>query len=144
MSLEENKAIARRFFEELGNPDMLDEIVADDYVENRQQQDRETLKQNIARHLIGLPDMRHVVEDIIAEGDKVVVCFKGTATHTGEWWGIPATGKEVEWRGMSRLRIVDGKIADQRVCWNVFWMHQQIGTIPPWDEIVKQAQSKQV
>ena len=87
--------------------------------------------------------MRIVVEEIIAEGDKVVVCWKSNATHTGEWWGIPATGKEVEWSGISRLRIVDGKIADQRVHWSVFWMHQQIGTIPSWDEIAKQANAKQ-
>jgi len=143
MSVEENKAIARRFVEAWPNPDMLDEIVADDYVENAQKQDLETLKQNIAKHLIGLPDMRFVVEDIIAEGNKAVVCWKASGTHTGEWWGIPPTDKEVEWVGMSCLRIADGKIAEQRVHWSVFWFHQQIGTIPPWEEIVKQAKSKQ-
>lgn len=142
MYAEENKAIARRFVEGWVNPDTLDDMVADDYVEGGQQQNPEMLKQNIARHLTGLPDMRIIVEEIIGEGENVVVCWRAKATHTGEWWGIPATGKEVEWRGISRLRIVDGKIADQRVHWNVFGFHQQIGTIPPWDEFVKQAQAK--
>ena len=145
MSVEENKAIARRFFEEgFVNPDILDEIVADDYVEYGQEEGGlETLKQHIAKHSIGLPDWRWVIDDIIAEGDKVVVCWKASATHTGEWWGIPPTDKKVEWAGMSCLRIADGKIAEQRVHWSAFWFHQQLGTIPPWDEIVKQAQSKQ-
>ena len=143
MSLEENKAIARKFVEGWTNPDALDEIVADDYVESDQPQSLDVLKQHVAKHLAGLPDMRIVIEEMVAEGDNVVVCWKGNATHTGEWWGIPATGKEVEWRGMSRLRIVDGKVADQRVHWSFFWMLEQIGAVPPFDEIVKQAQEKQ-
>ena len=144
VSVEQNKALARRFVEEgLVNPDVLGEIVADDYVESGQQRGLETLKEHIAKNLVGLPDWHFVIEDLIAEGDKVVVCWRASATHTGEWWGIPPTGKEVAWRGMSRLRIADGKIAEQQVCWNAFWFHEQIGTIPSWDEIVKQAQSKQ-
>jgi len=143
MSLEKNKTIARRFVEGWTHPDTLDEIVADDYVEGGQQQSLDILKQNLARHLAGLPDIRVVVEEIVAEGDNVVVCWKSNGTHTGEWLGIPATGKEVEWKGISHLRIVDGKVADQRVHWTVLWMLEQIGAVPPWDEIVKQAQEKQ-
>ena len=119
MSVKENKAIVRRFIEEgLVNPNILDEIVADVYAENGQPQGLATLKQHVAKHLAGLPDWRFVIEDIIAEGDKVVACWRTSATHTGEWWGIPPTDREVEFAGVSCFRIADGKIAEQRMHWS--------------------------
>jgi steroid delta-isomerase-like uncharacterized protein len=143
MSLKENKAIARRFVEEgLVHPDMLDEIVADDYLEGEQEQGLETLQEHVAAHKAGLPDWRYVVEDMVAEGDKVVVWWRASGTHTGEWWGIPPSGKKVAWSGVSWLRIANGKIAEQRLLWDAMGFHEQIGTIPPWEELVKQAREK--
>ena len=67
MSVEENKAIARRLIEEgWSNPDILDEIIAEGVVEyGSDARGLETYKQTVSKHLIGFPDWRYVAEDVI-------------------------------------------------------------------------------
>jgi predicted ester cyclase len=143
MSLEENKAIARRLVEEgWANPDILDEIMADDMVGPGDIRGLDAYRQACVAFFEGFPDAQCSVDDIIAEGDKVVVRWKVTATHTGEWAGIPATNKQVSYGGTDTMRIADGKVAQGWQHWNGFWLHVQLGTIPSWEEIVKQAQTK--
>jgi predicted ester cyclase len=142
MSVEENKAIARRFFEELpGSIDFLDEIVASDVVLDG---DRglDALKHTASEWATGFPDGKYVVEDMVAEGDKVAVRWSFTGTHTGEWFGLPPTNKQVTFGGTHTLRIADGKIVEQRGHQNFFGFYRQIGLIPPWDELIEQAKRK--
>ena len=74
--------------------------------------------------------MVSTIEDLIAEGNKIVARWRSHATHQGEYMGIPPSGKEVEFTGISVYRIEAGKIAES---WNVedqLGLMQQIGAIP--------------
>src|ERR671911_2112318 len=126
VSLEENKAIVRREQEELwnhtGNLDAADELFVPDYVE--------AAKQEAAEFRRGFPDVVSTIEDLIAEGDKVVARWRARATHRGEYVGVPPTGRVVEFTGISVYRIERGKIAES---WNVedkLGLMRQIGVIP--------------
>ena len=77
-----------------------------------------------------LPDFQETIEDMVAEGDKVVVRFKGTGTHTGEWFGIPPTGKKNTITGVLIYRIVDGKIAAKESgTYDMLDFYKKIGAI---------------
>ena len=114
--LEENKAITRRFNDEVwteGNLDVADEIVAADLVwHNTEINDVEAFKQNLIAFRAGFPDVHFTTEDMVAEGDKVVARFTSQGTHTGELWGIAPTGKQATWTSIGIIRITDGKIVE--------------------------------
>jgi predicted ester cyclase len=126
MSVQENKALVRREQEELwnhtGNLDAAEELFVPDLVE--------AAKQEAADFREGFPDVVSTIEDLIAEGDKVVARWRSRATHRGEYMGIAPTGKEVEFTGISIYRIEAGKIAES---WNVedkLSLMRQIGAVP--------------
>jgi len=115
MSLEKNKAIVRRLFETFNKQDLalLDELIAPDYVDHpRKLRGLESYKQHLTIFYKSFPDTRETIEDIIAEGDKVCIHLKGTATHTGEYRGLAPTGKKTTWEAVIIYRIVDGKIVE--------------------------------
>ena len=144
MSVEENKAIVRRLVEEGWTKeglDILDEIVDADIVVPGQR-GLDAYKQLISEWHTGFPDARWVVEDIIAEGDKVVACWKGSLTHTGEFLGIPPTNKQVSCRGTYVFRVAGGKVVEHSMHWSIFGFYTQLGLIPPWEEFVEQAKAK--
>ena len=119
MSLEENKAIVRRFIEAYNkqNLDSLDEFVAPDYVDHANHiQGLESLKQLMNMGIKGVPDWHETIEDIIAEGDKVWVRLAYTGTHTGELFGIAPTGNKITATAVDIYHIVNGKLAEY---WNV-------------------------
>jgi predicted ester cyclase len=126
MSVEENKALVRREQEELwnhtGDLDAAGEIFAPDYVE--------AARQEAADFRQGFPDVVSTIEDLIAEGDKVVARWKSSATHQGEYMGIPPTGKEVEFTGISVYRIEGGKIAESWNSEDQLGLMRQIGAVP--------------
>ena len=113
MSVEENKAIASRAVEELWNKNNLavvDELYATNFVSHGLPEvtpDREGYKQFVTISRTALPDFHTTVEDIIAEGDKVVQRFTARGTHKGEFMGIPPTGKKVTITGIAIDRIVE-------------------------------------
>ncbi len=125
-SEEENKAVVRREQEELwnhtGNLDAAEELFAADQAD--------AARQEAADFRRGFPDVVSIIEDIIAEGDKVVARWTSRATHQGEYMGISPTGKEVEFTGISIYRIEEGKIAES---WNIedqLGLLRQIGGVP--------------
>jgi predicted ester cyclase len=126
MSAEENKALVRREQEELwnhtGNLDAAEEIFAPDYVE--------AARQEAADFRRGFPDVVSTIEDLIAEGDKVVARWRASATHRGEYMGIPPTGGEVEFTGISVYRIEGGKIAESWTAEDDLGLMRQIGAVP--------------
>jgi steroid delta-isomerase-like uncharacterized protein len=77
------------------------------------------------------PDFRHNIEDMVAEEgeDKVTVRFNITATHKGEFQGIPPTGKKVSMSAMEFMTIIDGKITEEWVSLDMMGLMQQIGAI---------------
>ena len=118
MSTEENKNIVRRYQEIYNSNDLdaLGQVVAEDLVSPKimpgMQPGLEGGKQVHATTLIGMPDWHTRIDDMIAEGDKVMARITMTGTHTGDFWGIPATGKRVEFTGIYIVRIADGRIVE--------------------------------
>jgi predicted ester cyclase len=125
MSAEENKTLVRREQEELwnhtGDLDSAEKLYAAGQAE--------AAKQEAADFRQGFPDVTSTIEDLIAEGDKVVARWRSRATHQGEYMGIAPTGKEVEFTGISVYRIEEGKIAQS---WNIedqLGLMRQIGAV---------------
>ena len=149
MSTEHNKAIVRRFLEEVqnqGNVAAVDELLApnillhfdfpsDVPVPTELQLGLEEIKQDFSQFRTTFPDFHFTVELQVAEGDLVVTRGTARGTHTGEYRGliykgIPPTGKQVTWTETWIWRIADGKFVE-------FWSNeddlgrlQQIGAIP--------------
>ncbi len=118
MSFEENKKIVRRYqnIYNSNNLDALDEIMAFDVLTPKIMPNMppglEGAKAVHQKTLVGMPDFHTEIQDLIAEGDKVVARVIMTGTHTGDFYGIPPTGKHVSFTGMYIARIADGKIAE--------------------------------
>ena len=116
----ENKALMARYFNEAwneGNLDVLDELIAPDYVNHNPAfpglpNGPEGLKPIMAGFRAGFPDLRFVIEEQIEEGDRVVTRFTARGTQTGEFMGIPPTGRSIEVAGIQIERIVDSKIVE--------------------------------
>lgn len=118
MSIEENKNIVRRYQEAYKNNDLeaLDEVLAVDVITPKMMpgvpSGLEGAKAVHQRSLIGMPDFHTEIDDLIAEEDKVVARVTMTGTHTGDFWGLPATGKSVKFTGIYIARIKAGKIVE--------------------------------
>jgi C-1 hydroxylase len=117
MSLEENKAVVRRWIEAYNRRNLdFDEFIAPDYFDHTNQVGMEGLKQLFDMGLKAFPDWHETIEDIIAEGDKVWVLLTYTGTHTGEFMGLAPTGNKITTKGVDIYRIENGKLAEY---WNV-------------------------
>jgi steroid delta-isomerase-like uncharacterized protein len=137
MSAEESKTIVRRFWGvwEEGNIDLVDELLAPDYVNHNpaspdQPTGREGVKGVVAMFRGAIPDLRVVVEDMIAEGDKVAVRYTLEGTHEGELFGVPPTGRRLSIKNISVERVSDGKIREHWRITDTLDMMQQLGMIP--------------
>ncbi len=122
MSLEENKAIVRRYIEEVlnkGHLEVVDELFALDM--------HEQVKQIAAIFRTGFPDLRETIEDLIAEGDIVAARWTFHGTHLGEFDDLPATGKPVTMTGMSFYHMGGGKILDDWAEWDELGLLDQLG-----------------
>lgn len=128
MSIEENKKAARRFNEEPWNENkfaVLDELTAPSYRLNGSD-GIEALKEYIPEYRRACPDMRLTVEDLIAEGDAVVVRWTLTGTHLGEYDGIAPTNKAIKTTGITIYHFADGKIVDDRYESSGLSLHDQL------------------
>jgi predicted ester cyclase len=149
MSTEDNKAIARRLYEEVwekGNVAAVDELIAPNQVDHfhypahvpvpaEYQQSLEQIKRNVSHFHTTFPDFQYTVELQVAEGDLVVTRLTARGTHTGEYRGlkykgIPPTGKQVTWTFIEIVRILDGKIVEQWSNGDDLGRLQQLGALP--------------
>lgn len=136
MSIEENKALVRRGYEELNNRNLaqLYENFAIDSVFHapggREMRGLEHMKQLVTRLLSAFPDYYETIDDMVAEGDKVVARVRWTGTHQGEYMGIAPTGKQVTYTAITVYRIADGKIVETWQEGNRLGLMQQLGVIP--------------
>jgi steroid delta-isomerase-like uncharacterized protein len=139
MSTEENKAIVRRMYEEWNKGQeaavaALEEHYAPDYVYHGSggfgDMDLAAMKQVTPAFWTAFPDQHMAVEDLIAEGDKVVWRYTWRATHQGEFMGIPATGKVVTVTGIAICRFVGGKEVEHWSNADVLGLMQQLGALP--------------
>lgn len=151
MSLEENKALVRRYFEDAPyHPDACDELFAPSFrfhtiqhasitpqvVESSPQSEKaayEWLK------TVWSSGWRMTVDEMIAEGDRVMVRWTFHGTHQGEFSGLPPTNKQVTYSGINVFRIAHGQIVE---VWDIsdrLWMWQQLGVLPDIREAIARA-----
>ena len=139
---EANKALTLRYWEEVankGNLDLIEEICAPDYVCHEVDQDirgPEGVRQFIFMLRAAFPDLHVTVEDVIAEGDKIVQRWTGRGTHQGELMGIPPTGNRVSVDGITISRFKDGKVSEEWEVYDMMGMMQQLGVIPSSEQTV--------
>lgn len=133
--LEENKRIARRFPEDVatrGDLDLIDEICTEDVVDRSPQGESRGLaavKEQIEGLRDAVDDFSATVEEVVAEGDTVVMRVTLAGTQTGEFMGIPATGKSFSVDNVVFTRIEDGKIAERWVMPDMLGVMQQLGVL---------------
>jgi predicted ester cyclase len=110
---EENKALARRVWEAVDNPELIDEVYASDVVWHEPDRDiygTQQAKQFISLYKSAFPDMSATVEDVVAEGDKVVTRVSIRGTHQGETEESgPPTGRQVEGTLITISRVEGGR-----------------------------------
>jgi steroid delta-isomerase-like uncharacterized protein len=144
---EENKVLVRRFYDEVFNGkklDLLQEFITPDFVDHNpdpgQEPGLDGMRQLFGMLFTGYPDLHMDVDFQIAEGDKVASRVTVHGTNTGEFMGMPATGKEVRITGADVVRIVDGKFVERWGNFDELAMMQQLGAIPrPEDTMAQQA-----
>lgn len=132
----ENKAVVRRMIEELWNQQKID--VADElFSADATAPDLPQLPPGpmgtkiVAQMFLGaFPDLHMTIEDMVAEEDRVAVRFTETATHTGDFMGVPASGKSVKFSEMAFLTVKNGKITSSWYNVDILSIMQQIGAIP--------------
>ena len=134
---ETNKILAARTLNEIwaqGNLAAADELLMAEYIFHDPNMpgidSREAFKLVVAMYLFAFSDLSFTLDDMIAEGDKVVTRWTGTGTHTGELMGIPATGQQVAMAAISIDRFADGKAVEGWNCSDMLAVMQQLGVIP--------------
>jgi steroid delta-isomerase-like uncharacterized protein len=150
MSIEGNKAVVRRYYENAQyNPDVCDEIfapvfrfhtiqhasVTSQVVESTPQNEKASYEW--LRTVWG--DWRMTIDEMIAEGDKVMVCWTFHGTQKGDYIGLPPSNKKVTYSGINIFRIADGKIAEIWDLYDRLWLWQQLGVLPDVKEAIKKA-----
>ena len=131
MTTQENKAIVRRYIDQLNqrNEAILDELVADEF--------REAVRQGYLRNITAFPDYFVEIQDMVAEGEQVVVEWSHTGVHNGVYNGLPPTGKTITGSAISIYRLRDGQIVDARGAWDQAAIWQQLDLIPDTGTILK-------
>ena len=138
MSVEENKALVRRFVDEIvnaGNLDLLDELVSADFVEHEAFPGFPTTGPEAPRAAMEMfrtafPDFQFTVDDMIAEGDKVVVRATMSGTHKGEFLGIPPTNKGIKVPFIDIIEFREGKATAHWGVTDQAAMMEQLGLAP--------------
>jgi steroid delta-isomerase-like uncharacterized protein len=138
MSTNESKQLLQRWWEGLnqGNAlEIIEEIYAPNYVMHdptlpEPVQGIEGVREFISSVITGFPEARYILEDLIAEGDKVVQRLSIQGVHQGEFQGVPATGKQVTVWLMVISRVVNNKIVEEWQMVDALSLMQQLGVIP--------------
>jgi steroid delta-isomerase-like uncharacterized protein len=137
MSTEENKALTRHFYEEVfNNKNMagVDAFVAPNIIDHSLPPGApggiESVRQAITMLLTAFPDLNLTLEDIIAEGNRVVVRWTMHGTHQGASLGMPPTGKQFTIPGVSLLCLESGMAVEAWIVQDQLSMLQQLGLVP--------------
>jgi len=135
---EENKAIVRRFIEEVwnnGNLDAIDELISEDHVDHDPGREgtpggREGMRAFVQMYRSAYPDTHIEMGELVAEGDLVAGPWTATGTHRGELMGVPPTGRSITVTGMGMDRVRNGQIVESWANYDSLGMLTQIGAIP--------------
>ena len=135
--LQDNAEIVRRFVDEVitaGKIDSADQYVWEDVVEQvplpGQGPGLEGLKDIVRAMRAAFPDIVFSIKEQITEGDKVASRFEWTGTHKGEFFGIPATDRNVRVWGVVFDRLENGRIKDTRIIMDTLGLMTQLGALP--------------
>ena len=135
-TLQQNKELVRRYFQgwaNRGDPAVADELIATNVVLSNPPAVIHSLveyKQGMTLFHTAFPDLKFTIEDEIAEGNKIAVRWALRATHLGEYYGHPPTGKTMTMTGISIFQIADGKIQDITVNMDKLGQALQLGWLP--------------
>jgi steroid delta-isomerase-like uncharacterized protein len=131
-----NKATERRFVEEIwnrGNFALAEELVTPAYLDHDSMTagvGPEGVREEVSLFRNAFPDLRFAIEDMVAEGDKVVTRLTASGTHEADLPGIPATGKRVTISGIVISRYESGKAAEAWFKFDFLGLYRQLGVIP--------------
>ncbi|MFC2038144.1 ester cyclase [Chloroflexota bacterium] len=143
MGIEENKEVVRLFCDRMskGDASVIDELLTDNFVfhamDTGRAVNRETLKQITLDRRISFPDLSITIDDIVAEKDRVSVRVSCRGIQRKQYGNIPLTNKNIMVARFTIYRLEDSKIAE---AWNLvdtLGMYQQLGALPPTEEIGK-------
>lgn len=134
---EANKALCRRFIEEIWNQrnfDLNEEILTANYVDHDPAnpdfgRGPESHRKLTNYYLTAFPDTKFTIEDTFAEGDRVFLRWNVRGTHRGNLGGIPPTGKNVNVSGMVAFRVANNKITESWTNWDALGLFRQIGVV---------------
>lgn len=136
MSLEDNKSIVRRYYEDVvntGSVDLIESLISPAYTEVLDGQRHAVGIEGAQAHVLGVrqtyPDLHLTIERQIAEGEWVATCITARGTHVGSWLGIKPTGKPVAFTGVNVDRVVDGRIVEHGGAANMLGPLLEIGAI---------------
>jgi steroid delta-isomerase-like uncharacterized protein len=132
------KAIVRRLYDEVWNKrrlELVDEIISPSHALHDPNVSGsaigpEAYKRQVTRFIMGFPDLRFTVEDMVGEKEKVAVVWTISGTHKGEFMGIPPTNKRISVDGITINHIANGKIMDSYISWDALGVFQQLGAPP--------------
>ena len=138
MSTEQNKALARQMVEEIfnrGNISRADEFLAPDFVEREElppgiPRDRDGVKQLTVLLRSAFPDFKATIDDVVAEGDKVVIRMTWRGTQKGEFMGVPPTGNSISIGVIDIIRLTEGKFVEHWGIMDSMALMQQLGAMP--------------
>lgn len=132
------KAIVRRLYDEVWNKrrlELVDEIISPSHALHDPNVSGsaigpEAYKRQVTRFIMGFPDLRFTIEDMVGEKEKVAVAWTISGTHKGEFMGIPPTNKRISVDGITINHIADGKIMDSYISYDALGVFQQLGAPP--------------
>jgi len=143
MSAEEHKALVHRYLEEVwsqANTDVIDDILAPNYQlrvlqgtsghEDRVTHGTQAVKQSVAMYHQAFSNLQIKPQTLVAEGDRIVAEWIARCTHTGAFRGIPPTGKQLSYAGITIYRVEGGKIAEEVYLGDRLGLWQQLGLVP--------------
>jgi steroid delta-isomerase-like uncharacterized protein len=136
-TLERNKTLVRRAFEEVwsrGNLDIVDQLFSTDFLRHfpigSETKGLDTFRDRLREHRTAFPDWSERVQLIVAEGDLVAVYFTSSGTNDGSFQGNSPTGQRIAITEMTIFRIADNKIVEQWLIPDLLSLNQQLGLIP--------------
>ena len=137
MLADDNVAKARRFMDEVFNKGSMkaaDEFMSASFVEHDpfpgQGPGVEGFKQGVSAIREAFPDLRTVIDDIFADGEKVVIRSTMKGSHRGTFMNMPASGKQIDVKGIDIVRMSNGKAVEHWGLFDSLTMMQQMGAIP--------------
>jgi steroid delta-isomerase-like uncharacterized protein len=146
--MDDPKQLVNRFVEELWNErrlDVADAIFAEDCVTHQLRsgvpadavpRGPQAIKEHVTGWIASFPDLRFSVEQMLGEGDRVMMQLLMEGTHQGKWLGIPASGRKMQIRMFTVHRVAQGKIVEDWVLVESLGFFQQLEVVPNTEDLV--------